>query len=63
MDYCSMVKEEGLLKLTSANPDEWADRVPDGRPVPRIQMASVLENQCVTFQELAEAYDAERWDK
>ena len=60
MDYCSMVKEEGLLKLTSANPDEWADRVPDGRPVPRIQMASIAENQCVTFQELAEAYDYRR---
>ena len=63
MDYCSMVKEEGLLKLTSANPDEWADRVPDGRPVPRIQMASVLENQCLTIGELNEAYDAEGWFK
>ena len=58
-----MAKNEGLCKVFAANPDEWADRVPDGRPVPRIQMASVLENQCLTIGELNEAYDAEGWFK
>ena len=58
-----MAKNEGLCKVFAANPDEWADRVPDGRPVPRIQMASVLENQCVTYNEIIEALDREEWNK
>ena len=58
-----MAKNEGLCKVFAANPDEWADRVPDGRPVPRIQMASIAENQCVTYNEIIEALDAERWQK
>ena len=63
MDYCEMAQEEGLYHITSTNPGDWLDNVPDERTGTGKDMASVLENQCVTFQELAEAYDAERWNK
>ena len=58
-----MAQEEGLLKVTANNPGDWVDDLPDERTGTGKDMASVLENQCVTFQELAEAYDAERWNK
>ena len=63
MDYCEMAQEEGLYHNASTNPGDWLDNVPDERTGTGKDMASVLENQCVTFQELAEAYDAERWNK
>ena len=58
-----MAKNEGLCQVHSTNPGDWVDDLPNGRPAPGIQMASVLENQCVTFAELAEAYDLKEWQK
>ena len=63
MDYCEMAQEEGLLKVTANNPGDWVDDARTERPVKGIDMASVLENQCVTYNEIIEALDAERWQK
>ena len=58
-----MAQEEGLLKVTANNPGDWVDDARTERPVKGIDMASVLENQCLTIGELNEAYDAEGWFK
>ena len=58
-----MAKNEGLCKVFATNPGDWLDNVPDERTGTGKGMASVLENQCVTFAELAEAYDLKEWNK
>ena len=58
-----MAKNEGLCKVFSDNPDDWLDNVPDERTGTGKDMASVRENQCVTYNEIIEALDAERWQK
>ena len=63
MDHCSLVKEEGLYHITSTNPGDWLDNVPDERTGTGKDMASIAENQCVTYNEIIEALDAERWQK
>ena len=63
MDYCSLVKEEGLSAINSYDPGDCLDNVPDERTGTGKDMASVLENQCLTIGELNEAYDAEGWFK
>ena len=63
MDYCEMAQEEGLYHITSTNPGDWLDNVPDERTGTGKDMASIAENQCVTIGELNEAYDAEGWFK
>ena len=58
-----MAKNEGLCKVFADNPGDWLDNVPDERTGTGKDMASVLENQCVTYNEIIEALDAERWQK
>ena len=58
-----MAKNEGLCKVFADNPGDWVDDARTERPVKGIDMASVLENQCLTIGELSEAYDAEGWMK
>ena len=58
-----MAKNEGLCKVTSTNPGDWLDNVPDERTGTGKDMASVLENQCVTYNEIIEALDREEWNK
>ena len=58
-----MAKNEGLCKVTSTNPGDWLDNLPDERTGTGKDMASIAENQCVTFAELAEAYDLKEWNK
>ena len=63
MDYCSLVKEEGLSAINSYDPGDWLDDARTERPVKGKDMASIAENQCLTIGELNEAYDAEGWEK
>ena len=63
MDYCSLVKEEGLSAINSYDPGDWVDDLPNERTGTGKDMASIAENQCLTIGELNEAYDAEGWMK
>ena len=58
-----MAKNEGLCKVFATNPGDWLDNVPDERTGTGKDMASIAENQCLTFAELAEAYDLKEWEK
>ena len=58
-----MAQEEGLYHITSTNPGDWVDDLPNERTGAGKDVASIAENQCLTYQELAEAYDAEGWMK
>ena len=58
-----MAKNEGLCKVFATNPGDWVDNLPNERTGTGKDMASIAENQCVTYNEIIEALDREEWNK
>ena len=58
-----MAKNEGLCKVFAEDPGDWVDDLPNERTGTGKDMASIAENQCVTYNEIIEALDREEWNK